>query len=155
MGRMGGSFRSATDFKRKFEADMKALVKGVDKGLHRAVERAADEVRANAPEASGMLRDSIHVVGLRIVCDAPHAIYVERGTRPHWPPIAPILAWVELKGFVGISASGKPQTAESIAHAIAHKISVEGTKPTWFMRRSIPLTMKWIGVEIRGALRAL
>lgn len=152
---MGGKFPDAASFLAKFKADMKRIPQAVDRGLHRAVDRAAAEVRANAPEATGFLRESIHAVGLKIVCDAPYAIYVERGTRPHWPPIAPILAWVLVKGFAGLSASGKTQSAESIAHAIAHKISVEGTKPTWFMRNSIPLTMKWIGYEIRGALRSL
>ncbi len=152
---MGGKFSDMAAFKAKFQADMKRLQKGVDSGLRRAMSNAVEEVRKNAPEASGFLKESIHASGLKIVCDAPYAIYVERGSRPHWPPIAPILAWVLQKGFVGYSASGKPQSAESIAHAIAYKISVEGTKPTWFMRNSIPATMRWIGYEIKGALRRL
>ena len=155
MGSMGGKFSDVASFKAKLQADMKRLQNGLNAGLRRAVASAVAEVKANAPEASGALKDSIHAVGLKIVCDAPYAIFVEKGTRPHWPPIAPILAWVQRKGFMSYSASGKPQSAESIAYAIAHKISIEGTKPTWFMRRSIPATMKFIGYEIRGALRSL
>jgi len=149
---MGGKFSDVASFKAKFIADMKRIPKAVDRGLHRAVDRAAEEVRENAPKATGFLRESIHAVGLKIVCDATYAIYVERGTRPHWPPIAPLIAWVQAKGSIGLSGN---QDAKSIAYAIAHKISIEGTKPTWFMRNSIPLTMKWIGYEIRGALRSL
>jgi hypothetical protein len=153
MSKMGGRFSSPRDFAKKFGQDMKALQKGVDGALRRSVERAAADVRERAPKASGFLRESIHAVGLRVVCDAPYAAAVEYGSRPHWPPIAPIIAWVEIKGFVG--AGSGAQTAKSIAWAIAYKISVEGTKPTWFMKGSIPATMRYIGLEVRGALRAL
>ena len=52
------------------------------------------------------------------------AIYgeaVEMGTKPHFPPVAPILFWVEKK----LGLSGKE--AVSVAHAIVRKISKKGT----------------------------
>jgi len=151
----GGSFSSGRAFAAKFAADMKRLSKNLSEVPHRAAVRAAAEARERAPEATGFLKESIHAVGMRVVCDAPYAMAVERGARPHWPPIAPILAWVELKGFAGLSASGKPQDAKSIAYAIAHKISVEGTKPTWFMRGSILATVRFVGLEVKAAFRSV
>lgn len=151
MSSMGGRFSNPSDFAKKFKADMARIQKGVNGALHRSVERAAADCRERAPKATGFLRESIRAVGLRVVCDAPYAAAVEFGSRPHWPPIAPIIAWVEAKGFVGMGS----QSAKSIAWAIAYKISVEGTKPTWFMRGTIPATMRYIGLEVRGALRGL
>lgn len=145
----GGTFRSGAAFAKAFKADLKRLAQRVDTAMDRAVQRAAEQVRENAPKASGFLAESIRAEGLRIVCDAPYALAVERGSRPHWPPIAPLIAWVQLKGFMGV---GKANSAESIAWAIAHKISVEGTKPTWFMRNAIPVTMGYLGLEIKLAL---
>lgn len=151
----GGTFSSGRAMAAAFKRDMQNLVGRLDRAAERAAELAAAEIAANAPKATGFLASSIHAVGYRIVCDAPYALAVERGSRPHWPPIEPIIAWVTLKGFTGISAAGKPETAESIAWAIAHKISVEGTEPTWFMKSSIPLTMSFLGGEIRAALRGV
>ena len=55
------------------------------------------------------------------------AIYgesVEYGTKPHFPPIAPLIFWVEKR----LGLSGKE--AKSVAFAIARKISKKGTYGT-------------------------
>jgi len=151
----GGTFRNGRDFAQKFKADMKALTNRLDGALDRGAQRAADQARERAPSASGFLRESIHAVGLRVVVDAPYAIYVEQGARPHWPPIEPLIAWVRLRGFVGMgSSAGSQDPAVSIAWAIATKISREGVQPTWFMRGTIPATVRFIGLEVKAALRA-
>jgi len=51
-----------------------------------------------------------------------HAVPVEIGTRPHMPPIAPLVDWVMAK--LGISSE---KTARGVAFAIAKKISARGT----------------------------
>jgi hypothetical protein len=66
--------------------------------------------RETVPKAFGELRDSIHVVdtttGANIVCDAPYAAAVEVGSRPHTPPLGPLIAWVTLRGIQGLTKSG-------------------------------------------------
>lgn len=49
--------------------------------------------------------------------EAKHAPFIEFGTKPHFPPIAPLERWARLK-------LGKP----GIGFAIAKKISERGTK---------------------------
>lgn len=53
---------------------------------------------------------------------APHAIYVERGTKPHWVPIEPLLRWARI--VLG---------DEGAAYAVQRKIAVEGTDPQPFV----------------------
>lgn len=86
------------------------LLKRKQEDLHRSMARAAKKaarkharhLRRNMPVASSDLRDSVHVVGSKVIVDAPHAAAVERGSRPHWPPFEPILKWVKLRGFQGL-----------------------------------------------------
>jgi hypothetical protein len=55
---------------------------------------------------------------------------VELGTRPHFPPVAPIQHWVEKK----LGYSGKE--AKSIAYLIARSIWRRGTKGQKMFSRS-------------------
>lgn len=99
---------------------------------------------------------------------ASHAAYVNYGTRPHWPPLAPILAWVKRNLARITSTSGQPmdvirpsgrmaerarkspdKKALQVARAIQAKISREGTAPVPFAnkgadeaRRKAASTMK-------------
>jgi hypothetical protein len=87
--------------------------------LKNAVRRAARDgaryiVDETVPTAFEELADSVHVeVGGRgtgsasVVVDAPHAAAVENGARPHWPPLDPIIHWVELRGIQGITQTGR------------------------------------------------
>lgn len=153
---MGGTFRNVRDFEKKFRADMKHLTKKLDGALHKAAERAADRARERAPKGATLqLSEGIQAVGLRVVSTAPYSLAVELGSRPHMPPVAPILAWVIAKGFAGVGPNGKAQTPESIAWAIAIHISQVGTKPTFFMRGTIPATLRFVGAEIGYALASL
>lgn len=82
---------------------------------------------------------------------AKHAIFVHYGTRPHWPPLEPILAWVRrnLARYTNTSGnavdairpSGRvaDRTRKSpdavimrVARAIQAKIAREGTSPVPF-----------------------
>lgn len=55
---------------------------------------------------------------------APYGEAIELGTKPHFPPVAPILFWVENK----LGLSGKE--ALSAAYAIVRKIGKTGTYGT-------------------------
>ena len=155
---------------RELNAALRREVRGVGKRAQRAAAKAADvgrlAVYGNAPVAFGDVRESLSAEttreGGRIVADAPHAAAVEVGSRPHMPPIAPLVAWVKLRGMQGLNAAasgGSPRgqpglvaeqirargtststpvgAPEDIAWQIARAIAKNGTRPTWFMRSSL------------------
>lgn len=74
--------------------------------VHSACRKAANRGRAvvkkNVPVAFGEIRESAHTEGELIVVDAPHAAPVNNGSRPHWAPLAPLIAWVKLRGMQGL-----------------------------------------------------
>ncbi len=88
------------------------------------------ELPSGAAGAAG-LRGSVfreeHVLGDTVLglvaTDKPYAPFVELGTKPHMPPIQPLIDWVRAKtGETG-------EAARSAAFGIAHAIRVRGTKP--------------------------
>jgi len=98
------------------------------------------EVKENTPVGStSLLRQSFGapepiLLGDRVIgvvgTSLQHAIPVELGTKPHFPPVAPIKDWVKSK--LGKSE----QEAEGIAFAVARKISIKGTKPKLFVKKT-------------------
>lgn len=71
--------------------------------------------------------------------------YVENGTRPHYPPIKPILDWVKVK-FKGNPPNAKTydgplpsvETLENqFAHAVQHSIGVKGTEGTHDLQETL------------------
>lgn len=76
----------------------------------------------------------------------PYAMPVEMGTRPHFPPVAAIQAWVEVKlGLAG-------EEAESAAWAIARKISRFGTPGFGMVRYALQDGRETIEQEFRDAV---
>lgn len=154
----------AKDLKKRMAEDMKRLKGRIIKAVQRSADLGCLVVYGNAPVAFGPLRDSVHAVdtatGAQIVVDAPHAASVELGSRPHWAPIGPLVAWVQLRGAEGVdagdTATGVPQAVRDemaamgdglsvpthAAYVVAKRIQVaiskNGTKPTFFGRDSVP-----------------
>ena len=58
-----------------------------------------------------------------VVADAPHAAAVEVGSRPHTPPLAPLIAWVQLRGIQGLTAKGNVRKAVSPRREAARAIA--------------------------------
>lgn len=113
-----------------------------------AAHLGAQIVKENAPKATMRLSDSVGVEehsngNAEVVVRAPHAQAVEIGSRPHMPPVPPLIEWAE-----AIGAADPRDTA----WAVANKIKYEGTKPRWFVRRSLPEIMKATGMRIRYVL---
>jgi len=89
--------------------------------------------------ASGVLSSSIThieevsetgVIGM-VFSPQNYVEAVEIGTRPHWPPIEPLVDWVKVK-------FGLPEKdARSMAHAVAWKISRVGTEGKFMFRRGL------------------
>ena len=143
-------------------------------------------VKRRVPVAFGGLRESVQTeeraAGAAIVVDAPHAAPVETGSRPHTPPLAPLVAWVKLRGAQGLLSPrqvgrlpGRSTAAHAvtvaaalrsmerggaldvdapvrIARAIQHAIRERGTKPHWYARSSLPETRRVLASAIRKAL---
>lgn len=110
-------------------ATKRAIVKAAVVG-----ERVAKE---NVAKASRILEKSIRAyptaTGVLLKASAPHAGAVEHGSRPHMPPVAPLIAWARQKlGAVD---------AKSVGWAIALKIKERGTKPNMYMARTVPVIL--------------
>jgi hypothetical protein len=143
-------------------------------------------VKRRVPVAFGELRETVHTDesehGAAIVVDAPHAAPVETGSRPHTPPLAPLIAWVKLRGTQGLlserqigrlpgsttaaharSVAGALQGMERggaldvdapvrIARAIQRLIALRGTKPHWYARGALPDIRRILAAAIKDAL---
>jgi len=98
-------------------------------------------IKETTPVGAGPihLRDTIFsetvIQGLAISAalgtPAVHGEPVEYGTKPHFPPVAPIRHWVERK--LGLSGS----EAAGVAFVIARAISKRGTKPARMFGRGV------------------
>jgi len=143
-------------------------------------------VKRRVPVAYGELREAVHAeqraAGAAVVVDAPHAAPVETGSRPHTPPLAPLVAWVKLRGAQGLLSPrqigrlpGRTTAAHAvtvaaalqsmerggaldvdapvrIARAIQQAIARRGTKPHWYARGALPELRRVLGPAIRSAL---
>lgn len=93
----------------------------VDTGRWRA--SITPEVRVQGSDVVGVVGSNLKV-----------APFIHEDTRPHWPPIAAILAWVHRKGIGGTPQGGgrikraSATTEAGIAFLIARRISQRGTK---------------------------
>ena len=95
--------------------------------LTRQVQGKAKE---NTPKAFGKLQGSIgkSVRGLtgEVFVGENYGIYVEKGTRPHFPPVEALRAWCALKLGDG-----------ALAYAVAKKIGEKGTKSQPFLEPAV------------------
>jgi hypothetical protein len=165
--------RSFAELATRLSADMRRLEQRTNTGVRKAAREGRNHMaRDTMPKAFGELIDSLDVTdtqhGSRITSNAPYSAAVEVGSRPHTPPIEPLIAWVKLRGMQGLQPQGRLRqlagttttsharavasqlrkmerggsldvdAAEQVARAIQHAISEHGTKPTWFARRALP-----------------
>jgi hypothetical protein len=112
------SLRTVTEIDNLIQGElMQALPRGAG-GLH-----GAGEVGSLFHEES-VLADG--VMGM-VATPQPYAEYLETGTRPHKPPVQPLIDWVEAKlGYHDKQAKG-------VAFAIRNTIAKKGTReqPVW------------------------
>lgn len=110
--------------------------------IRASVKAAVNIIKSNTPVAFEDLKKSVHAEGNEVVVDAPHAVAVEVGSRPHVAPLAPIIAWAYQVGG-----------DREMAGAVWKKIATEGTRPRWFVRGSIPAIMQATGAKIQYVLK--
>lgn len=132
----------------------RAVVKGLQSTAMRGVSVVVGEIEKAKAVDSAALKQSVGYKkvadGADIKVDAPHAPFVEYGTRPHWPPLEPLILWATRK--LGLSE----KDAESAARAIQVKISKKGTPPKKFMAKAMrQITSKVLPVEIEREVNKL
>ena len=116
----------------------------VERELQVAAERTVNRAREKVPVDTGNLRANIRVERpreyQRVVHtgEAEYAPYVEFGTGPHFPPIAPLRRWAYHK--LG---------DERAAYAIARAIARAGTEAQPFMRPSFQEEAPRLKVRLR------
>lgn len=118
---------------------MPELEQAAIKGM-RSTSRAGVAVMVESIEESGAVNTghlkkstSSHNVekGAELVVDAPYAMAVNYGSRPHMMPIQPLIDWALRKFKVD------EEEAKEIAYAVRRKIATKGTKPTMFRELAI------------------
>jgi hypothetical protein len=123
----------------KLPADMHhATIRGLQSAGARMVGIVVEEIHATQPHApidTGELMRSVHSKptedGAVVSVDAPHASYMEHGTRPHFPPLLPIAEWAYRKGL-----ADSMEEALGIALSIARKIAHHGIEPRHYFARA-------------------
>lgn len=120
----------------------------VKRGIASAILVSAEIVAKSAPKDLGDLKRSVRGViqspGGYVTVDAPHAGAVERGSLPHWVPLKALLPWC--------IRHSNPEEGPRFARALQAKIAREGTKPTWFVRKTLPLQRKALKAEVEREL---
>lgn len=105
-----------------------AIVKGIQSSALRLEGMIIEEIENAKAVATSELKGSVDTQmipkGAITGPDAPHAPFVEFGTRPHFPPLQPIIDWVKIKGI-----SSDDDEAIEIARRIVKAIGRKGTEP--------------------------
>lgn len=133
-----------------------AVIRGLRSGALRLQGMVVEEIDAASPYPAvdrGELRGSVEYAtesdGAVVYVDAPHAAHLEYGTRPFWPPLAPIKRWVLRKGF-----AEDEEEAEGIARAVQRKIAEEGIEPRGYMakafQRVVPVVIQEVEKQLDG-----
>lgn len=129
------------------EADAK-FVSVIRKALTDSVRVVHADAKKTVTVAESNLKGSIRreVRGLTgtVTADQKYAVFVEKGTRPHMPPVAPLERWARIKlGKTGVG------------FLIARKIAREGTEPQPFMLPALNTNLRNINRYFERATRNL
>lgn len=130
-----------------------AVLEAAHAGVPVLVE-AAPRTPGGGPHLNQTIRAEAIPRGAELLVDAPYAAFVERGTRPHWAPIQPLVDWVMKRAAEFGLEPGEDleAAAKRIAYAIRGAIAQRGTKPTWFVKNSLPRLRTVLGDVLRRRL---
>lgn len=141
------------------EALGKSAVK-VREAAMRAIQKTTEDARNVAvrevPVDMGTLKQSIkseygELEG-KIITQMRYAAAVEYGSRPHFPPVEPLVGWVRRnRAKLGV----KDKDIRSVAFLIARKISKRGTKARPFMKPAADQAEKDFNKNLQTALRGV
>jgi hypothetical protein len=157
-----------------------ACIRGLRSAALRGVVEQIDKAEPYPAVDTGMLRQSALAEpipeGAELSVNAPQAAWMEFGTRPHMPPLGPILTWArrkfglgadDKKGSLKKGASGPRRTkmqriaqneraAYNIARSVQLKIYRHGTAPRGFFSKAMTtIVSDFAPKEVRHELKAL
>lgn len=145
--KMPGAETFAEGFKRAPDLT-KAELTGATWQAVLLLEREAKDLTPTGIGAGGGLKGSIaarepyslaeNIIG-EVGSPLPYAVPVEIGSRPHMPPVQPLVDWAEQK--LGLD----PQEAKSAGFAIARKIAAKGTTGVHMFKRAFEANQQQIG----------
>lgn len=102
----------------------------------RGVGRVTTEIQRSKAVNTGGLLQSVRTEnvpkGAILSVDAPHAPFIELGTRPHWPPDEPIREWVLRKGL-----AEDDEELDQVVFSIRRHIATFGTEPRHFFKKAM------------------
>lgn len=166
---MGCNLRSLEDeFGKLIATEIEKLAENIALKLE---SETVDVIDENDIRSEGSLRKSISsnienrskeaVLSylVKVFGNVNYAVYVHEGTRPHFPPIEPIMRWVKNKGIgqqfyikskraiatkrkavktkSGLSENKYSSEVRSVAYAIAKSISKKGTRGKKFFELAL------------------
>ncbi len=144
-----------------------AVLRGVHSAAYR-LEGMIPEAIATAspypPEDTRALGRSHYTVptddGAFVGVDAPHAPFMEWGTRPHRPPMQPLADWAYRKGLVDVELdvsdllrtprsewTDEEKKAFGVIRAIVGKIASKGIEPRHFLFNAL---QKFLRADVLG-----
>jgi len=135
-----------------------AVVRGLQSAAMRLDGFVLREIDNSSPHPAvdrGELRNSREVKmtakGAVFAVTAPHAIYMEEGTRPHRPPYQPIYEWLVRKGLAD------ENEASARAWQIVNAIALRGIAPRHYLKKAWARLVqgKYVGREVGRELEAL
>lgn len=133
------------DFGRELKADFEDISGAVRRGLRESAFVLEIMVSAKTPVDEGNTRAAwrteITPDGAIVSNDSPVVLYLEDGTRPHRPPLLPIVRWLARKEGVSsavASLDDAPKELVGRAIAICDSIEEHGTKAHKMMSSSVP-----------------
>lgn len=117
----------------------------VNMAIDRSLVRILGQEKLEAPVDTGNLRDNWTVKMGRfqgsLESNVPYSVFVQTGTRPHFPPVDAIAPWAIKRGIPPF--------------ALALAIAKHGTKPNPFMTRAIKTALPGVKTEFQTALGAI
>lgn len=163
---------SIREIRKAYEAGMKD---GLREAGQECLSAASAIIAAEATDRGTLLSsgevDDVKQRSVTVRWPVPQAKWVNYGTRPHWPPFAPILAWVKRNIRRYTMTSGervdiiKPSgqmkeragrtpdaVAQEVARAIQAKIAKEGTAPVHFAERAAGQVRPSVSGKVRDAI---
>jgi HK97 gp10 family phage protein len=131
MAAVTGVSKVEANFRQILETKKENLIDAIKK-VQRKVVRDAKDL---APVAFGHLRKSIKPQDITItageivapiIAESPYAVFVELGTKPHFPPVKPLRKW-----------SKKVLGDLELGFVVARAISKRGTRPQPYLGPAI------------------
>lgn len=120
-----------------------------ERTMHRATDKIRDEARAVVPVAFGGLRKSIQSEVIdpfhgRVYVSAPYGEAVEKGSRPHFPPVgpnSPLTQWAKQKNIP--------------VYAVAKTIAKRGTRKQPYIAPTFKKLKKEVTKMFQDAIKYL